>query len=188
MFAIDVACAFEEKTRCSKNYLALTDTIPVVFYTSIGWPKMHQRWRTFRHSCSSRFFLQVGEENALKRQKSWWLGVAPGFAVWSLIYLMDIREKWHILIEVIFDPSNCLENMNKHRKTIFHIPMLHQAPKELFSGYHGLFKVQKIWSKCSILVLFGSLVGHWDMKNCFPMFVHVFRASLAQLLRSPGFL
>ena len=26
------------------------------------------------------------------------------------------------------------------------------------------------------LVLFGSLMGHWDMKNCFPMFVHVFQA------------
>ena len=28
----------------------------------------------------------------------------------------------------------------------------------------------------SILVLFGSLVGHWDMQSCFPMFVGVFQA------------
>ena len=27
-----------------------------------------------------------------------------------------------------------------------------------------------------ILVLFGSLVGHWDMQSCFLMFVGVFQA------------
>ena len=26
------------------------------------------------------------------------------------------------------------------------------------------------------MVFFGSLVGHWDMQNCFPMFVGVFQA------------
>ena len=34
----------------------------------------------------------------------------------------------------------------------------------------------KIWSRSSILVLFGPLVGHWDMQSCFPMFVWVFQA------------
>ena len=48
---------------------------------------------------------------------------------------------------------------------------------DLISGYHGHFKVKKIWSKCSILVLFGPLVGHWDMQSCFSMFVHVFQAT-----------
>ena len=26
-------------------------------------------------------------------------------------------------------------------------------------------------------MLFGSLVGFWDMPSCFPMFVHVFQAT-----------
>ena len=26
-------------------------------------------------------------------------------------------------------------------------------------------------------MLSGSLVGHWDMQSCFPMFVHVFQAT-----------
>ena len=34
----------------------------------------------------------------------------------------------------------------------------------------------KIGSMSSILVLFGPLVGHWDMQSCFPMFVCVFQA------------
>ena len=34
----------------------------------------------------------------------------------------------------------------------------------------------KIWSMSSILVLFGCLVGYWDMQSCFPMFVRVFQA------------
>ena len=91
---------------------------------------MHQRWKTFRASCSTRVFFQVDEKNALKHQKSWWLGVAPGFVVFSLIYLMDIRKKWQILVEVIFDPSSCLENVNKHQETTLHIPMPHQGPKK----------------------------------------------------------
>ena len=91
---------------------------------------MHQRWKTFRASCSTHVFFQVDEKNALKHQKSWWLGVAPGFVVFSLIYLMDIRKKWQILVEVIFDPSSCLENVNKHRETTLHIPMPHQGPRE----------------------------------------------------------
>ena len=45
-----------------------------------------------------------------------------------------------------------------------------------FSGIHGHFDLQKIWSKSSILVLFGSLVEHWDMQSCFQMFVCVFQA------------
>ena len=44
-------------------------------------------------------------------------------------------------------------------------------------GIHGHFKVRKISSKSSILVLFGSLEGFWDMPSCFPMFVHVFQAT-----------
>ena len=34
----------------------------------------------------------------------------------------------------------------------------------------------KIGSVSSILVLFGPLVGHWDMQSCCPMFVGVFQA------------
>ena len=34
----------------------------------------------------------------------------------------------------------------------------------------------RIWSKSSILVLFGPLVGLWYMQSCFPMFVGVFQA------------
>ena len=34
----------------------------------------------------------------------------------------------------------------------------------------------KIWPRSSILVLFWSLVGHWNMQSCFPMFVGVFQA------------
>ena len=78
------------------------------------------------HSC----FFQVGEKNALKPAKNWWLGVAPGLAILSSIYLIDISEKWQILVEIIFDPSSCLENMNKHRETTWHIPKPHQGPKE----------------------------------------------------------
>ena len=43
------------------------------------------------------------------------------------------------------------------------------------SGIPGHFEVQKNWSKSSILVLFGSLVGRWDMQRCFPMFVYVYQ-------------
>ena len=32
----------------------------------------------------------------------------------------------------------------------------------------------RIWSKSSILVLFGPLVGLWYMQSCFPMFVGVY--------------
>ena len=45
-----------------------------------------------------------------------------------------------------------------------------------FSGIPGHFEMQNKWSKSSILVLFKSLVGHWDMQKCFPMFVCVFQA------------
>ena len=51
-----------------------------------------------------------------------------------------------------------------------------KSPKIDFSGIRGHFDLQKIWSKSSILVLFGSLVGHWDMQSCFRMFVCVFQA------------
>ena len=44
------------------------------------------------------------------------------------------------------------------------------------SGIHGHFDLWKIWSKSSILVLFGSLVGHSVMQSCFWMFVCVFQA------------
>ena len=91
---------------------------------------MHQMWKTFRDSCSTRVFIQVDEKNALKHPKSWWLGVAPCSVVFSLIYLIDIREKWQILVKVIFDPSNCLENMNKHRETTLHIQIPYPGPKE----------------------------------------------------------
>ena len=56
--------------------------------------------------------------------------MATCFVVFSLIYLMDIRKKWQILVEVIFDPFSCLENMNKSRETTLHIPMHHQGPRE----------------------------------------------------------
>ena len=47
----------------------------------------------------------------------------------------------------------------------------------LISGIHGHLRGRKIWSKSSILVLFGSWVGYLDMQSCFPMFVHVFQAT-----------
>ena len=91
---------------------------------------MHQRWKTFRETCSTHVFFQVGEKNALKPAKKWWLGVAPRSAIQSSIYLIDVGEKWQILVEVIFDPSKCLENMNKQQETTWHIPKPHQGPKE----------------------------------------------------------
>ena len=39
-------------------------------------------------------------------------------------------QKWRILVEVIFDPYNCLENTNKHSEKTLHVPMPHQRPKE----------------------------------------------------------
>ena len=89
-------------------------------------PKVKNLQGDLFHSC----FFQVGEKNALKPAKNWWLGVAPGLAILSSIYLIDISEKWQILVEIIFDPSSCLENMNKHRETTWHIPKPHQGPKE----------------------------------------------------------
>ena len=46
-------------------------------------------------------------------------------------------KKCHILVEVIFDPSNCLENTNKHWETTLHIPKPHQGPKEHQNGALG---------------------------------------------------
>ena len=102
----------------------------IILIWLLGWPKMHQMWKTFRDSCSTRVFLQVDEKNALKHPKSWWLGVAPCSVVFSLIYLIDIRKNWQILVKVIFDPSSCLENMNKHRETTLHIQIPYPGSKE----------------------------------------------------------
>ena len=118
---------------------------------TLGWPKMHQRWKTFRETCSTRVFFQVGEKNALKPAKNWWLGVAPGLAILSSIYLIDISEKWQILVEIIFDPSSCLENMNKHWETTWHIPKPHQGPKEhqnwaLRSNFTNLEVTTNAWN------------------------------------------
>ena len=104
---------------------------------------MHQMWKTFRDSCSTRVFIQVDEKNALKHPKSWWLGVAPCSVVFSLIYLIDIRGKWQILVKVIFDPSSCLENMNKHRETTLHIQIPYSGPKE----HQNLKNFWRIWEK-----------------------------------------
>ena len=41
------------------------------------------------------------------------------------------------MVEVNFDPSNCLENPNKHWETTLHIPIPHQAPKEHQNRAHG---------------------------------------------------
>ena len=43
---------------------------------------------------------------------------------------LDQNDFSHILVEVIFDPSDCLENTNKHSETTLHNPMPHQGPKE----------------------------------------------------------
>ena len=45
-------------------------------HPTVGWPKMHQRWKTFRETCSTCYFIQVDDTNALKPQKSRRLGVA----------------------------------------------------------------------------------------------------------------
>ena len=129
---------------------------------------MHQMWKTFRDSWSTRVFLQVDEKNALKHPKSWWLGVAPCSVVFSLIYLIDIRKKWQILVKVIFDPSSCLENMNKHRETTWHIPKPHQGPKEhqnwaLRSNFTNLEVTTNAWN--------------WVWKIIFWLFLKFFKKS-----------
>ena len=132
---------------------------------------MHQMWKTFRDSCSTRVFLQVDEKNALKHPKSWWLGVAPCSVVFSLIYLIDIREKWQILVKVIFDPSSCLENMNKHRETTLHIQIPYPGPKEHQNWAFGSnFTTSQVtmnaWNEVwkSIFWAFLSVETNWPIK------------------------
>ena len=132
----------------------------------LGWPKMHQMWKTFRDSCSTRVFLQVDEKNALKHPKSWWLGVAPCSVVFSLIYLIDIRKNWQILVKVIFDPSSCLENMNKHRETTLHIQIPYSGPKE----HQNLKNFWRIWEKVKKIDFQSTFIvrfGHFQTFNLF---------------------
>ena len=153
---------------------------------------MHQRWKTFRDSCSTRKFYLVGEENSLKHQKNWRLGVAPGSVVSSLIYLIESGQKWHILVEITFDPCNCLETPNKHSETFLHIPMPHQRPKEhqnwafisifrilkwpwkpemrhekwifwLFSQFFPIFSIQ--WTQKPVPTNLPIKIPHWGHKG-----------------------
>ena len=94
--------------------------------------------------------------------------MATCFVVFSLIYLMDIRKKWQILVEVIFDPSSCLENMNKHRETTWHIPKPHQGPKEhqnraFRSNFTNLEVTMNAWNKVRKIIF-------WLFSQFLPIF------------------
>ena len=54
--------------------------------------------------------------------------MAPPFGASFILWMS--APKCHVLVGVIFDPSNCLENTNKHLETFLHIPMPHQRLEE----------------------------------------------------------
>ena len=61
-------------------------------YICSRWPKMHQSWKTFRETCSTCWFCQVDEKNALKHPKSWWLGVTVTEQYWVTKSLKFVRK------------------------------------------------------------------------------------------------
>ena len=140
---------------------------------------MDQTGRSYLSSWFSRYFYLVGEENALKHQKSWWLGVAPGSVVSSLIYLIKSGQKWHILVEITFDPSNCLETPNKHSETFLHIPMHHQRPKE-----HQNWAFRSIFSHLEVTMKAWNAAWKMDFLTFFSIFSNFFYAMHPETCRN----
>ena len=119
---------------------------------------MGKNWEKIKKSIFRQFLLF---DKAISRPKTW--------SYWPKMVLLVFLVRYfdgQVHFYWFLGPLNT-KNWKKLRK---------KSKKMDFSGIHGHSEVQKIWFKSSILVLFGSLVGHWDMQSCFRMFVCVFQA------------